>query len=829
MSQASIASKRSLSHIYPINRKRFIVVVNPKVPQWMGSVDYLIARGAKVIVLPTFGSTVGVPLQLTPHVRDVLLKAWTAEEGRGLTALYYSLDEAKKLAIIQSIKDVTVPVGAAATKGTGKTPFFSRLPLDVKVKALQEFGVLLDLPDKATSAPLVDALSALPNVGRVTFVSDPLCAADTVSAMSPRDIVLLENLRYYLAETVSRLEEQRAYATVLAGYGDVFVNDAFVESHLALCSTTQIPKILRHGACGLSMDRELHALAHLLSRPSPPLGVVVGGANIRRGVDVVVSLTATAQVIAVGGLVSLPFLAARGIRVSIALPIDLVQAAAAALDVAAEKEVVVVLPVDHIVTVPTAKWLHLTQTSSIPADATPLDVGPATVQAMAKALRNCRSIIWVGALGNLNESSTGTVGLSQDLQSMNAIKIAGGTGLVNTIQQQPALAAAFSHLSAGSVAILALLRDKSLAGAEPLSEICEMNRNEASRATVHQLLRGIGIISGCGSEQLQRIALKAVRRVHERGDVLLTQGTRYTGLWVVASGAVVIEETATVNGPGSVLGQMECFSLAPSEVTVRVSEPSTVLYFVSRTALVEIILENPDIGLQVISTLCTTTTRHTVEVMPSPLQRTVSTPALAFSPSASVDSITRAVWVAMMTEALLLPLTTILEPYVPQSRTCLIARTALGRAGLRIAVSAAAAALYGLLMSAWHPTTAEAKALGPVAAAALTAVVTSPFRRLASGAPLTLSSSQAASQAALDALLSLAPLLAQLTEHQWAGRRQTRGHPPTSPVLGRMVFRFIVGLQLWVFAKHVTGMRGSSLMYALRGALQVMAEALARR
>ena len=106
----------------------------------------------------------------------------------------------------------------------------------------------------------------------VAFVDD--CIGEkveqTVAAMKPGDIVLLENVRYYDQEEAN----DPVFAEKLAKVADLYVNDAFGAAHRAHASTEGVARIIakRGGQCaaGLLMERELKFLGEELDHPARP-------------------------------------------------------------------------------------------------------------------------------------------------------------------------------------------------------------------------------------------------------------------------------------------------------------------------------------------------------------------------------------------------------------------------------------------------------------------------------------------------------------------------------------------------------------------------------
>jgi phosphoglycerate kinase len=77
-------------------------------------------------------------------------------------------------------------------------------------------------------------------------------------------IVLLENLRFHPGEE----SNDEAFAKELASFCDVYVNDAFGVAHRTHASVHALPRLVRHRAAGLLMQREITHLSALLTAPT---------------------------------------------------------------------------------------------------------------------------------------------------------------------------------------------------------------------------------------------------------------------------------------------------------------------------------------------------------------------------------------------------------------------------------------------------------------------------------------------------------------------------------------------------------------------------------
>lgn len=89
------------------------------------------------------------------------------------------------------------------------------------------------------------------------------------------DIILLENIRFYKKELLN----QATFAKKLATYADLYINEAFADSHRKHASIVSLPLHLPAYA-GFQFQDEITLLDKVLNSPKKPLGVIIGGAKI---------------------------------------------------------------------------------------------------------------------------------------------------------------------------------------------------------------------------------------------------------------------------------------------------------------------------------------------------------------------------------------------------------------------------------------------------------------------------------------------------------------------------------------------------------------------
>ena len=94
---------------------------------------------------------------------------------------------------------------------------------------------------------------------------------EKVDALQSGKCVLLENLRQDAREEANDPE----FAKAIAELGDIYVNEAFSNSHRAHASMVGVPALLPHYA-GISLQEEVDHLTKALNPAHPSLAIVAG-------------------------------------------------------------------------------------------------------------------------------------------------------------------------------------------------------------------------------------------------------------------------------------------------------------------------------------------------------------------------------------------------------------------------------------------------------------------------------------------------------------------------------------------------------------------------
>ena len=303
--------------------------------------------------------------------------------------------------------------------------------------------------------------------------SGPL-AAENVAAMQSGDVAVLENTRFHAGEEKNDPELARA----MAALGDFYVNDAFSAAHRAHSSTEALAHLLPAYA-GRGMEAELTALQKALGAPERPVAAVVGGAKVSTKLEVLRHLVTKVDHLIIGGGMANTFLAARGVAVGKSLcEHDLTDTALAILDAADRANCTVHLPYDVVVArefAPNPPSLRTCNVHEVAPDEMILDVGPAAVEALADALKTCRTLVWNGPLGAFETPpfDAATVALAQTAAALTQagalVSVAGGGDTVAALNHA-GVADRFSFVSTAGGAFLEWMEGKELPGVKALRQ-----------------------------------------------------------------------------------------------------------------------------------------------------------------------------------------------------------------------------------------------------------------------------------------------------------------------------------------------------------------------
>jgi phosphoglycerate kinase len=392
-------------------------------------------------------------------------------------ASFRTLDDVGDVTGMRVLVRVDLNVPMQDGKVSDDTRFRATLPT---VTELADKGAIVLLlahfgRPKAPSPDLSLALVTRPYedvLGRPVRYIDWEVDVESVATLQPGDVAILENTRFFGGEE----KNDPAVVDRFARLGDLYVNDAFSAAHRAHASTDGLAHRLPAYA-GRAMEAELNALEKALGKPDRPVAAVVGGAKVSTKLEVLRHLVARVDHLIIGGGMANTFLAARGVNVGKSLcEHDLTGTAGEILDAADRASCTVHLPYDVVVAkelAPNPPSLRTCNVHEVAADEMILDIGPAAVEALADALKNCRTLVWNGPLGAFETPpfDAATVALARTAAALtqegSLVSVAGGGDTVAALNQA-GVADDFTFVSTAGGAFLEWMEGKELPGVKAL-------------------------------------------------------------------------------------------------------------------------------------------------------------------------------------------------------------------------------------------------------------------------------------------------------------------------------------------------------------------------
>jgi len=295
------------------------------------------------------------------------------------------------------------------------------------------------------------------------------CVGDGVQRIirdqSPGGVVLLENLRFHIAEE----KNDPVFASELAALADFYVNDAFGTAHRAHASTYGMVAHFddAHRACGFLVEKELKYLGPLLDAPSRPYVGILGGAKVSDKIELVENLLSRLDVLLIGGAMAHTFLAARGESMGDSrIEPDQFAVARRLMRAAETMQTRLILPVDLVV----AEGIRsesgqVTRAANIPPGLAAFDIGPQTIDLFCNEIENAGTILWNGPLGvsEMKPFETGTMRIAHAVADSDAVVVIGGGDSAAAIARS-GRSNDVAHVSTGGGAALEFLEGKELPG-----------------------------------------------------------------------------------------------------------------------------------------------------------------------------------------------------------------------------------------------------------------------------------------------------------------------------------------------------------------------------
>jgi len=317
---------------------------------------------------------------------------------------------------------------------------------------------------KYTLLPVAKHLSKLLGV-KVEFVDSCLGfkVGTAVGKMEEGKIIMLENLRFEKGEE----KNDKKFARQLAALADIYVNDAFANSHRRHASMSAIKKYLPSYA-GLSLFEEVENLNKII-QPKPPLVAVIGGVKIGTKISFIKKISQRSFKVLLGGALANNFFAARRMEIGKSL-VDK-ESVALARKLRAKN---ILLPVDVVVSDKKdgSGEAEVRNTFKVKKNEIILDIGPKTMRLYCRIIKKAQTIIWNGPMGmsEARHFKYGTLSIARAIAARSrgrAFGVAGGGETIAALKMTK-MEDYMDWISTGGGATLAFLSGEPMPGLEKI-------------------------------------------------------------------------------------------------------------------------------------------------------------------------------------------------------------------------------------------------------------------------------------------------------------------------------------------------------------------------
>lgn len=276
-------------------------------------------------------------------------------------------------------------------------------------------------------------------------------------------IVMLENIRFNKSEKSKDENERDKFGKQLASLADIYVNEAFSNSHRKHASMTSVPKFIP-GYAGLGVEDEVNKISKAITSPSHPVVAVIGGLKADK-LTAVHNLMGIADKILIAGAVAFNLRKVEGYNVGSSKSDDegMIEMSNLVKEIIASDKVK--LPVDAVVADDFSENANI---KTVPIDSIEdgwmaLDIGPKTSKVYVLEIQNAKTILWFGPIGvfEMEPFSHGTKIIGEAIANVNALSIVGGGDSASAVKKL-GLTSKVSLVSTGGGASLKMIEGKEL-------------------------------------------------------------------------------------------------------------------------------------------------------------------------------------------------------------------------------------------------------------------------------------------------------------------------------------------------------------------------------
>ena len=253
----------------------------------------------------------------------------------------------------------------------------------------------------------------------VKFVSQSVgeIASKAANEIKPKEVLLLENLRFHLEESIG----DENFAKKLASLADCYVNDAFGTAHRAHASTAVIAKHFPNKKfAGHLLLKEVSSIQKVMDSGEKPVLGILGGAKVSSKITIIDNIIDKVDSLIIGGGMAFTFVKALGGSIGNSIcENDKTDLALSILEKAKEKNVSIHLPLDVVCGDDFSEKANIIESeiNNIPEGWEGMDAGPKSRKLFDKIINESKTILWNGPVGvfELSKFSKGTIAIGESI------------------------------------------------------------------------------------------------------------------------------------------------------------------------------------------------------------------------------------------------------------------------------------------------------------------------------------------------------------------------------------------------------------------------------
>ena len=256
--------------------------------------------------------------------------------------------------------------------------------------------------------------------------------------LNKRDVVLLENLRFYSEEKENDLN----FAKKLASMADIYINNAFGTCHRAHASTNSIIKFSKNYCIGDLVNDELNNINKVLFDENKPFTAILGGAKVSDKINVIEKLIDLVDNIIIGGAMANTFIKSKGGNIGKSLfEEDNLSVANSLIEKAEKQNVKIYLPEDLVCSKSIDNYnTKIFNSYDLPFEYSGFDVGYKSINTFKEVIKRSKKIIWNGPMGvfEIDAFSKGTFEICNSVTEATkkgAFSLVGGGDSVSAVKK----------------------------------------------------------------------------------------------------------------------------------------------------------------------------------------------------------------------------------------------------------------------------------------------------------------------------------------------------------------------------------------------------------